>query len=421
MRTRLRAGLLLILVLSAVVAIPRPAHAAGVTFVDTSATATFQQSITFRLTADADSPIVAVELYWRAAGDPELQAAFPSIQADRRVSASHVVDMSVNYLPPGIDLIYYWRVTEQGGDITESEPQTLFYMDERQRWQELTDGQVTVYWHNGSESFARDIVDTANRGIRRLSERFGVVASEPVRLVIYGDEKSFNRALPPNSAEWIGGQAHPQLNLIVAEIEPRSSTDAEVRRMVPHEISHLILYQATKNPFNSPPNWLDEGLAVYNQETPDARFQPALDEAVASGRLIPVRALNSSFPTDPDQAMLSYAESASIVAFIAEDLGDDTLAALVAVFRDEVSYAEAVERALGMTIDELDAQWKASLGYQGDTPPELNQPSSNEDDELSRNELISLLACTGIFALAGLALGIVGVVNARRLGSGRPG
>ena len=72
-------------------------------------------------------------------------------------------------------------------------------------------------------------------------------------------------------------------------------------------------------------------------------------------------------------------------------------------------------------IDELDAQWKASLGYQGDAPPQSNPPSASDDGELSRNELLGLIACTGMAALAGLALGILGFVKARRLGSGRPG
>ena len=419
MRTSLRAFALLILALSAVVvAAPRSTRAANVSFVDMSATSIFQRSMTFNLTVEAISPIVEVALFWQPAGDRVLQAAYPSVEPNRRIVVSHDVDTNADYLPPGLDIIYHWRVTEQDGDVTESQPQTLFYMDDGLDWNHVTDGLVTVYWHRGDQSFAHDIVETATRGIDRLSEKFGVVASEPIRLVIYGDSRSFSRALPPNSAEWIGGQAHPEWNLIVAEIDPGNAAAAEVRRMVPHEISHLILHQATANPFNTPPNWLDEGLAVYNQETPDPQFRGVLDRAITEGRLIPVRALNSSFPSDPDQAILSYAQSGSIVAFIADDLGEEKLAALVAVFRDEVSYAEAVDRSLGMTIDELDSAWKASLDYQGDAPPETSTPAKSGGSELSRNQWLGVVACTGLFALAGLALGIVGVVKAGRFGRG---
>lgn len=397
------------------VAVPQ-ASAADATFVDTSATAAFQDSITFKLVAEADSPIVAVALFWQPVGDPELQAAFPQVDPAQHIELEHVVDTSVNYLPPGLDLTYRWRLTEQDGDVTESEPATLFYMDEGQSWQQLTDGLVTLYWYRGNEDFARNVVDTALRGISQLSERFAINAEEPVRLVIYGDDKAFNRALPPNSAEWIGGQAHPTWNLIVAEIDPNSGAETEVRRMVPHEISHLVVYQATRNPFNSPPSWLDEGLAVYNQEVADSRFAGTLNDAIDDGRLIPLRALNSSFPTDPDQAILSYAQSGAIVEFIADEYGDEALGNLVAIFRDEVSIAEAVQGSLGMTIDELDAAWRESVGYGGDTPPEQQAPDvDSNDDELSNGELIALIACTGVGALIGLGLGVASLIRLRRM------
>ncbi len=143
--------------------------------------------------------------------------------------------------------------------------------------------------------------------------------------------------------------------------------------MIPHEVSHLILDQATENPWNSPPNWLDEGLAVYNQETPDSDLPGILDEAVDDGELIPVRALSSSFPVDPDQAYLSYAESHSIVTYIIEELGESELAELIAIFREEVSYDEAVERALGMSVEELDAELEGMARLRGRQPANRQQ------------------------------------------------
>ncbi|HEX5167286.1 MAG TPA: peptidase MA family metallohydrolase, partial [Thermomicrobiales bacterium] len=207
---------------------------------------------------------------------------------------------------------------------------------------------------------------------------------------------------------------------------PGGGAAREIRRMIPHEVSHLILHQATENPWNSPPNWLDEGLAVYNQETPDADLPGILDDAVDDGELIPVSALGASFPLDPDQAYLSYAESLSIVTYIVEELGESEMAELIAVFRDEVSYDEAVERSLGMSTEELDTAWKDWLGYQGDSQPASDagepprpQIDTDEGDDLSHNEWIGFLACTGIFALGGLALGIVSIRKVRAIGKTR--
>ena len=51
-------------------------------------------------------------------------------------------------------------------------------------------------------------------------------------------------------------------------------------------ISHQVLYQATKNAFSSPPQWLDEGLATYWQESGRDRFTPTL-EIAATGEVPP--------------------------------------------------------------------------------------------------------------------------------------
>lgn len=393
-------------------------------FSDMTAQAEFGASLTFRMTVESPVTIQEAELYWFPEGDDELSAEYPQIEPDRRLEIDHEIDLSLEYLPPGLDIIYFWRVIDSEGNATDSAEQVLFYMDDGQDWETITNGLVTVWWYSGNESFAEDILGTANRTIETLADRFDVAADEPIRLVIYGSDDDFSDALPPNSADWIGGQAHPALNLIVAQVRPGPGANAEIRRLVPHEVSHLILHQATENPWNSPPNWLDEGLAVYNQETPDRDLPDILDDAVEDGELIPVRALGSSFPLDPDQAFLSYAESHSIVTFIIEELGEAEMAELIAVFRDEVSYDEAVERALGMTVEELDAAWKAWLGYDGDSQPSSNsidtpprsQIDSDDDSDLTRNEQIGLVACGGVTSLAGLALFVFALRKVRTFG-----
>jgi hypothetical protein len=413
-----------VLLIVPAVAVPHaPSASASATdalFHDTSVTASFPNWISFRLDVESPSPIQAAELFWASEGSLSFSVSAPSITSGTRVVLEHEIDMSINYHPPGVDIIYFWRVTNAAGHVSESARQSFLYMDERHDWKIRTEGPVTIFWYAGNDAFAADILRTANHTIDRMRDRFGVVGERPIRIVIYGNDRDFSRSLPPNSAEWIGGQAYPQLNLIFAVVEPGSGAQREVRRMIPHEVSHLMLNQSTWNPYNSPPNWLDEGLAVFLQETHEPRFEQILDRAVRDGQLIPVRALNSSFPLDPDQALLSYAESWSIVTFIIEQHGDDALARLIAVFRDEVAYDEAVQRSLGISIDELDAQWKHWLGYQGDAPPGARHSTSTGDDvTVTRNEKVALLSLSGIAGLGGLGLGVYSVRRFRGMRTAR--
>ncbi len=132
-------------------------------------------------------------------------------------------------MPPGLDIIYFWRVIDSAGNATDSEEQILFYMDDGPDWESLTNGLVTLWWYSGNQEFGEDMLETANRTIETLATRFDVDADEPIRMVIYGSDDDFMEALPPNSADWIGGQAHPALNLIVAQIVPGAGAEREVR------------------------------------------------------------------------------------------------------------------------------------------------------------------------------------------------
>ncbi|MFN8537807.1 MAG: peptidase MA family metallohydrolase [Thermomicrobiales bacterium] len=334
----------------------------------------------------------------------------------KAINLTHAVDMQTRYLPPGLGIVYYWSLTDAQGQRHDTEPQTFLYQDGRFSWRSLTGGQVTVYYYSGNEDFGRDLLDTATRTITKLSQRFGVAGSDPVHIVVYGSTRDFATSLPPNSAEWIGGQAHPDLGLIVTGIQPGGGAASEIRRVIPHEVSHLLLYQATKNPYGGPSHWLDEGLAVYNQETVDTSLKPLLTQAIKNGALLPVRALNSNFPLDPSEARLSYAESVSLVEFIVSKYGDARLGELLRSFKDELSSDEALKRTLGVDADGLDKEWKASLGYGGDKAGATVSSGGTADTPLDR--LIPLLGVS--LPIAALLLVVLGALTIRWLRGPRP-
>lgn len=344
-----------------------PGAADAIAVTASAAKPEFPKSITFTLTARGTAAdIVKVQLFYRPVAAAITELAAPDFTPGREVTATAAIDMTEHYLPPGIDVQYYWSLTDAAGNHLDTAPQQFLYQDQRFPWRTKQGGQVTVYYYSGNDDFGQDILDTALRAADRLGHSFGVAGNRPIHIVVYGNNRDFASSLPPNSAEWIGGQAHPDLGLIVTGIQPGSGAAAEIRRVIPHEMSHQLLYQATDNPYGGPPHWLDEGLAVYNQETPDSEFSTMLQQAIRNGTLIPVRALNSNFPLDPDQALLSYAESLSVVQFIVKTYGDAKLGQLLTSFKDELSYDEALQAALGVDTDGLDRAWKASLGYKGD-------------------------------------------------------
>ena len=402
------------LILAALLGLPpsTPARAAELTVQSETATAAFPRSINFTLVADVPQPATTVELRYHPAFSPVTDAARPSFRPGTHIDVSYPVDMTTHYLPPGVDIVYRWRVTEQDGTTVNTPEQTVFYMDPGRQWQKLTEGPVTLYYYAGNPSFAQDAIDTTVRSITRFDQTFAITTTEPIRVVMYGSPQDFSAVLPVNSDQWVGGFTDPGLHLIVVGIQP--GVTSEVHRMLSHEVVHIVMAEVTDNPFNEPPTWLNEGLASYYQEVQDDRFPTYLDNAVRRGQLDTVRGLNSSFSSDPNAALLSYAESESIVRFLVTKMGPDKMAALIKVYANGVSYDDAVQQALGISVDELDREWKASLGYRGDSGPTAQTGALGGPGPGATEPLAADLTRFGPFAIGGLLV-IAGGLAAARL------
>ncbi len=407
---RAAAFAILLVLLVGLIAPTIPVAAADLAVSKQTATVDFPTKLKFDLVADAPQPATAVEVWYHAAFDPVTEVSRTQFAGGTHIDTSSTIDMQLHYLPPGVDVVYRWRVTLQDGSILETPEKTVTYMDNRYQWTTATSGPVTIYYFKGDDSVGQEALNTTVQSIDKFEQTFNIKSTEPVRVLVYGSQNDFASALPPNSAEWIGGIAEPSLHLVLTGIESGSGATTEVHRVLSHEVVHLIVGQATDNPFNTPPPWLDEGLATYYQEVQDSRFPPALKNAVNKGELIPVRALDSSFPDDPNQALLSYAESESIVNFIITQKGADQMAALLKAYGQGVSNDDAVNMGLGISIDQLDLQWKQWLGYGGDKQVSATASADHHDPTLGNriNDLIAASSSVILFSFAALLTIVVG-------------
>ncbi|MEX2426412.1 MAG: peptidase MA family metallohydrolase, partial [Thermomicrobiaceae bacterium] len=378
---------------------------------DQSVEVDFPQQITFNLEFEAPEPVERLELRYQSAYSEVSRAERPDFEPGTSISTSYDLDLRTQYLPPGIDIEYRWIITLEDGQQLETDQQEFFFNDNRYDWQEFTEGDVSIYHYAGGSQFGELAMEVTNRTIENFGEDFDVQLDEPINIVIYGSVSDFSEALPYNSPEWIGGFADPGYNLIVAGISPSDGTASEMGRMMTHEVIHLLVDQATANPFNTAPRWLDEGLAINYQEVQEERFDDVLEQAVDEGRLIPLPALRSSFPSDPDLAIQSYAQSESVLAFMIEEYGHDAIASIMDAYQDGVSHQDAVDEAIGVTLEEIDEEWKQWLGYEGDatggSASEPMTPGSMEQVE----DALATLGIMPVLVIGGMVVVVLGVVR----------
>jgi hypothetical protein len=137
-----------------------------------------------------------------------------------------------------------------------------------------------------------------------------------------------------------------------------------MKRDIPHELTHLLVFQATGAGYARVPRWLDEGLASANEELAQPAYQLALESAFHEGRLISLETLCAPFSADAGEAQLAYAESLSVAQFI-RNRYPEGIRKLLGAYAGGATCSGGVEQALGHTLGALELMWRASLGPQG--------------------------------------------------------
>jgi hypothetical protein len=135
-----------------------------------------------------------------------------------------------------------------------------------------------------------------------------------------------------------------------------------MKRYLPHEITHLLIYQLTTSEgYGHVPRWLDEGLATANEQLPTPEHALVLEESYEENELLSLEELCVPFSPDPRRAVLSYAQSASVVRFVREQYGADGIRRLLSAYADGASCKSGVEEALDVDFNRLENAWRVSL------------------------------------------------------------
>ena len=333
----------------------------GISVLNSSVEVHFPTELVFNLQAESSADIVDARLHYQVDRMNYAQVVsegWAEFAPAASVKTSWVWDMRRASLPPGARLTYWWTITDADGARLETPPAVVHFEDDRYNWRNLTEGNITIFWYQGNDTFVRELMDSCQEGLARLTEQFGAYPGRPVSIYIYASSAELQGAMI-FPQEWTGGTAFIEFGIIAIGISP-DSLDWGKGALV-HELTHLVVHQLVFSPYGLLPLWLDEGLAMYNEGELSPDFMYYLEKAVSEGSLLSVRSLCSPFSSDPDKAYLSYAESYSLVEYLLDSYGGEKMLHLLTLFKQGSTYDEALTGAYGLTLDELDARWRESL------------------------------------------------------------
>ena len=344
------------------------AHAAAssgnIQVIESKASHSFAQQATFTLRATSDAAITQVYLFFRATGDEQTESINVNIESASEISVSHVHDLRYSPLPPFATVDFWWQIEDANGEKLTTDHQQFEYIDNRFQWEQLGADGITVFWivGHGDAAFGQSALDIARNSVQEINTELRAPVPESIRIYIYDAQHNLDAAMVLAGREWATGQAHPDLGVIVIAIPPEEGYASRMKRYIPHEITHLLVYQAaTPAGYGYIPEWLDEGLATANEQLPNPDHAVAIEQARAEGRLIPLDSLCVPFSPDPQTAFLSYAQSGSVVRFIRQQYGAQEIRDLLKVYAAGAGCPKGVQDVLDTSLNGLETAWLTSL------------------------------------------------------------
>lgn len=291
------------------------------------------------------------------------------------------------YIPPGSVIKYQLEVLGANGESYLSEQHEELLLDARFEWETVTDGPVTVYFHGPVQSRAETLAAKAHEGLAIMSPVTGAEIETPIAVMLYNNNAEMIGAVVPRSAtisrELVTeGQAFGDENTVLV-LAGRSDIGTAT-----HEITHILVDRAT-NGAATVPFWLNEGLAEYGNLDQTVSYTRFLEWGVGTGRLPTLRSLNRA-PGNPDLTLLGYGTGRSAVDFMVSKFGAEKMARLLATMGAGVQMQAAVEIAYEMTLDQLEAEWRTSIGADEYIAPSPTPTSSVPSPTPTPNTLLPL-------------------------------
>ena len=325
-----------------------------------SAAPTYAFNISFQLITGAVAvPIERVDLFMQAAQAerPFTVEAIRVSQADGQLRADVDVDPVDAALPPFAEVRFWWELHTTAGETIVVPEETFVYEDDRFTWRVLEVGDVIVHWTGNDADLGQLAADIVAESRQTLDAILPQTAVSPLNLYIYPSTADLRSGLRLAGRDWQAGHTDPDLGvLLVTAVNPLTAA-ADLAQTIPHELTHLRLYQLKSG--HELPLWYEEGLAMLAEGSlGDADL---LATAVAEQTTLPVRDLCLAFPEEEGAVDLALAQSASLLAYIRMQFGDQALRQLGTNYLASAGCEAGLTQTLDMPVSDLQADWLATL------------------------------------------------------------
>ena len=228
-------------------------------------------------------------------------------------------------------------------------------------WSFIQSRHFTVYYYD-DPALADFAARAAEEAFAPMTRLFRLQPERRISMIVYPNHAEFavtNAVDLPTFSEGIGGVTELYKNRIAV---PFAGDYRDFRRVLHHELVHAVINEVyyggsiegliQMGQRMRIPHWFNEGLAEYLALGWDTQSDMYVREAVINDHLPDIEQLSGFFTYRGGQAVWDY---------VAEQYGQEKIAEILRRLKTARSVDQAFQRSIGLTVDELSAQWKRSL------------------------------------------------------------
>lgn len=272
----------------------------------------------------------------------------------------HRISNSQSYIPPGAIVNFSFEIYDENGGVFETETEQYLMLDSRFEWEQVQTGPVIVYYHGPVKSQAQTLADKGFESVTLMAPITGAEIETPIAITMYNNpnemfDATIQRSFTSAHQLITEGQAFSDENVVIVQ-----GGDARAIGTATHELVHVLVHRATAGGA-SVPVWLNEGLAEFGNLDKSLSYDRYLEWAIDTGRLTPLDQLQS-FPGDSHLVIVGYGQARNLIEFMITEWGPNNMADLLAGIDAGLGIEQAMRRAYGFGVRDLDHHWREDIG-----------------------------------------------------------
>jgi tetratricopeptide (TPR) repeat protein len=238
----------------------------------------------------------------------------------------------------------------------------LFVLDALDKFEVIEEGDLILKLDPQDAPVLREYaLPLAQQSLKVLSEKYQFTPKGPILIEIFPKHDDFavrNLGIPG-----LVGALGACFGRVVSLDSPRAREPGSFswQATLWHEMAHVITLQMSNQRV---PRWLTEGVSVYEETQAKPAWGRDMEVpfamALERGQVLKLSDLNSGF-TKPETIALAYYQASLLVEHIIASRGEAALRTLLRSYGQGLEGDDAVEKGLGVSLDQLQTSFDAML------------------------------------------------------------